>query len=73
MAEPSTRSLARVVQDALDEGCSLAQLEHTLLADSDTADDVAAAWLYAWAYSAIRPSGDVLAARIADDVGRAGY
>jgi hypothetical protein len=62
----------RVVQEAIDGGCSLAQLELTLLADGDTADDVAAAWLYAWAYDAVRPSSDGLAARIADGVWRAG-
>lgn len=64
--------LARVVKEAIDGGCSLAQLELTLLADSDTADDVAAAWLYAWAYDAVRPSSGALVAGIADDEWRGG-
>jgi hypothetical protein len=64
----SNPPLVRVVQEAIDEGRSLAELERTLLVDGDTADDLAAAWLYAWAYDAVRPSGDRLAARIADGV-----
>jgi len=62
----SNPPLVRVVQEAIDEGSSLAELERTLLADRE--DDVAAAWLYAWAYDAVRPSGDRLAARTADGV-----
>jgi len=57
--------LTRVVRKALDDGCSLAELERTLLADGDTADEVAAAWLYAWAYGAVRPCPEGLATRIA--------
>jgi len=64
--------LVRVVREALDGGCSLAELERTLLADGDTADEVAAAWLYAWAYGAVRPCPEGLAARIAGGPGRAG-
>ncbi len=35
-----------------------------LLARSDTDDQLAAEWLYAWAYNALRPRRDSLAARI---------
>ena len=55
--------LAQALQAALDDGCSLAELEATLLADGDSDDQIAAAWLYAWAYDAIRPRHDELAAR----------
>jgi hypothetical protein len=57
-------ALLSTVQTALDSGCSLAQLEGTLLADGDS-EEAAAAWLYAWAYAEVRPSGDDLVARIA--------
>jgi hypothetical protein len=58
------------VQEALDDGCPLAELERTLLADGDTADDVAAAWLFAWSYDELRRSSadSRLKARIAQDV-----
>ena len=56
--------LADAVRVALDDGCSLADLEVTLLARRDTEDQIAAAWLYAWAYDAIRPPRDELAARV---------
>ena len=59
--------LVQEVRAALDQGRSLAQLERTLLADGDAVDEVAAAWLYAWAYDAVRPSRDHLAARVAGD------
>lgn len=68
---PDSR-LVEVVQEAIDGGCSLAQLEQTLVADGVDADDMAAVWLYAWAYDAVRPSSDGLVARIADGVWRAG-
>jgi hypothetical protein len=41
--------LAQTLQAALDDGCSLSELEATLLARADTDDWIAAAWLYAWA------------------------
>ena len=56
--------LAGALQAALDDGCSLAELEDSLLAGADTDDQLAAAWLFAWAYDAIRPRPDDLAARI---------
>jgi hypothetical protein len=70
-------TLVQVVEQAIDGGCSLGQLEQTLLADGDTvadvaADDMAAVWLYAWAYDAVRPAGHDLAAQIAEGVERAG-
>jgi hypothetical protein len=37
-----------------------------LLARDDAEDQIAAAWLYAWAYNALRPRRDSLAARITD-------
>jgi hypothetical protein len=36
------------------------------LARNDTDDQLAAEWLYAWAYNALRPPHDRLAARIAN-------
>jgi hypothetical protein len=72
LADVPNPPLVLAVQEAIDGGCSLAQLELTLLADGDIADDVAAAWLYAWAYDAVRPSGDGLAARLADGSARPG-
>jgi len=62
--------LADALQAALDDGCSLAELEATLLADGDTDDQIAAAWLYAWAYDALRPRRDSLAARITNGAAR---
>jgi hypothetical protein len=56
--------LAGALQAALDDGCSLAELEASLLAGADTDDQLAAAWLFAWANDAIRPRPDDLAARI---------
>jgi hypothetical protein len=52
----------------MDDGCSLAELERTLLADGDTADELAAVWLYAWTYDAVRPSENGLATRSAEGV-----
>jgi hypothetical protein len=65
-------SLVRRVQEAIDGGSSLAELEQTLLADSNTADEVAAAWLFAWAYEAVRPAEHGLADGIDADVSRGG-
>ena len=56
--------LAESLGVALDDECSLAELEATLLADSDSSDQIAAAWLYAWAFEAIRPRPADLAAQI---------
>jgi hypothetical protein len=56
--------LAQALGAALDGGCSLAELETTLLAGADSDDQIAAAWLYAWAYDAICPTRVELAARI---------
>jgi len=64
--------LVRAVREAIDGGCPLAELERTLLADSDSAEDVAAAWLFAWSYHAVRPIDRGLADRIATDASRAG-
>lgn len=55
--------LAQALGAALDGGCSLAELETTLLAGADSDDQIAAAWLYAWAYDAICPTRVELAAR----------
>lgn len=66
MTRSSNPTLVNEVRTALDEGVSLTQLEDTLLAGGDVADDVAAAWLYAWAYEAVRPSSDRLAKRVTD-------
>ncbi len=63
--------LVHALRAALDGGCSLAQLEATLLNDADTEDRIAAAWLYAWAYDEIRPPRDDLAARITSGTGAA--
>lgn len=60
-----TFNLVHALATALDDGCSLDELEATLLKGSDTDDRIAAAWLYAWAYDEIRPPHDDLAARIA--------
>ena len=59
-----TFNLVHALATALDDGCSLDELEATLLKGSDTDDRIAAAWLYAWAYDEIRPPHDDLAARI---------
>jgi hypothetical protein len=56
--------LAQTLQAALDDGCSLSDLEATFLARGDTDDRIAAAWLYAWAYDALRPRRDDLAERV---------
>jgi hypothetical protein len=66
MTRTSNPTLVHEVRAALDEGLPLTQLEDTLLAGGDVADDVAAAWLYAWAYEAVRPSSDRLAERVTD-------
>jgi hypothetical protein len=58
--------VAAAVRVALNDGRSLAELEATVLAGADPNGEVAAAaWLYAWAYDALRPTVDPLAARIA--------
>jgi hypothetical protein len=58
--------VAAAVRVALNDGRSLAELESTVLAGADPNGEVAAAaWLYAWAYDALRPTVDPLAARIA--------
>ncbi len=44
--------------------CSLSELEATFLASGDTDDRIAAVWLYAWAYDAIRRRRDDLAERV---------
>lgn len=62
--------LAEALGIALDHGCSLAELEATLLARAAADDEIAGAWLYAWAYRAIRPPRDDLAARITNRVVR---
>ena len=60
-------ALLELVRDALNDGRALAELEGVLLADGAlTADEAAAAWLYAWAYDAARPAGDGLATQITD-------
>jgi hypothetical protein len=56
--------LVETVRAALDGGCSLVEVEAAFLAGADTDDEIAAAWLYAWAYDAIRPPRDDLAARV---------
>jgi hypothetical protein len=56
--------LAGALQATLDDGCSLPELEDSLLAVADTDYQLAAAWPFAWAYDAIRPRPDDLAARI---------
>lgn len=56
--------LAETLRAALDRGYSLAELEASLLARADNDDQLAAGWLFAWAYDAVRPRRDDLAARI---------
>lgn len=56
--------LAEALGIALDHGCSLAELGATLLARAEVDDEIAGAWLHVWAYHAIRPPRDDLAARI---------
>ena len=56
--------LADALQAALNTGHTLAELEATLLVSADTDDRIAGAWLYAWAYDAIRPRRGDLAARV---------
>jgi hypothetical protein len=65
-----SRDLAEALQAALDDGCSLAELEATLLARGDIGDQIDAAWLYAWSYDALRPRRDSLAARITNGAAR---
>ena len=67
MPSPTAVDLVEEVRAELEQGRSLAQLERTLLADGDAADEVAAAWLYAWAYGAMRPMIDRLAGRVPGD------
>jgi len=55
--------LAQALQSALDGGTSLAELETTLLTGGGTTEEIDAAWLYAWAYDALRPPRDDLATR----------
>jgi hypothetical protein len=62
-------TLVQEVQSALDAGRSLAQLEQTLLAGGDFVDEVAAAWLYAWAYDALHLAGDHLDAQTTGGTG----
>ena len=45
---------------------TLAERATPLLARGDAEDQIAAAWLYAWAFNALRPRRDSLAARITD-------
>jgi hypothetical protein len=52
--------LARALRSALDGGTSLAELETTLLTGGGTTEEIDAAWLYAWAYDALRPPRDDL-------------
>ena len=59
-----TSDLVEAGRAALDGGCSLAELEAYLFAGRETDDQVAAAWLFAWAYDVVRPGPDDLAARI---------
>jgi hypothetical protein len=47
-------------------GITLVERATPLLARDDAEDQIAAAWLYAWAYNALRPRRDSLAARITD-------
>ncbi|HYB29555.1 MAG TPA: hypothetical protein VEF89_23290 [Solirubrobacteraceae bacterium] len=56
--------LAKELQAALRDGSGLADLEALLLARGESPDEIAAAWLYAWAYEALRPWPDDLAAQI---------
>ena len=67
MPSPTAVDLVEEVRAELEQGRSLAQLERTLLADGDAVDEVAAAWLYAWAYDAMRPMIDRLAGRVPGD------
>jgi hypothetical protein len=55
--------LARALRSALDWGTSLAELETTLLTCGGTTEEIDAAWLYAWAYDALRPPRDDLTTR----------
>ena len=56
--------LAQALRSALDGGTSLAELETTLLTGDGTTEEIDAAWLYAWAYDALRPPRDDLTTRI---------
>jgi hypothetical protein len=55
--------LAQALRSALDGGTSLAELETTLLTGGGTTEEIDAAWLYAWAYDALRPPRDDLTTR----------
>jgi hypothetical protein len=56
--------LAQKVRAALRDGSVMADLETLLLAQGESPDEIAAAWLYAWAYEALLPWPDDLAAQI---------
>ena len=72
MTDDPSSDLCTALRRALDDGCSLSELEATLLANRDSSEDGAAAWLYAWAYDALRPPSDCLAARIISGAGVGG-
>ena len=55
--------LAHALRSALDGGTSLAELETTLVTGGGTTEEIDAAWLYAWAYDALRPPHDDLTTR----------
>ena len=55
--------LAQALRSALDGGTSLAELETALLTGGGTTEEIDAAWLYAWAYEALRPPHDGLTTR----------
>ena len=57
-------AFVRTVRTALAGGCPLGRLEETLVAAGYGRDEAAAAWLYAWSYDAVRPSGASFAARL---------
>ena len=56
--------LVDALQAALNVGHTFSELETSVLDRADTDDRIAAAWLYAWAYDAIRPRRGDLAARL---------
>lgn len=66
MADDLFRQTAfvRTVRDALADGCPLGGLEEALVAAGHARDEAAAAWLYAWSYDAVKPSGARLAIRL---------
>jgi hypothetical protein len=61
--QPQT-AFVRTVRAALAGGCSLGALEETLVAAGHGRDEAAAAWLYAWSYDAVGPSGTSLELRL---------